>query len=1108
MTQKTLKTKELKKGRLEKKPSAVPVQEVQPEWYKLAVEEVLRVLDSAPRGLSNEKASERLAKFGPNEIKERKKTPAIIQFLMQFTEVLIIVLLVATIVSAVLREYVDAIAIFAIVILNAVMGFLHERKAEKAVEALKKMLAPKAKVLRSNVVGVLDSRHVVPGDVLLLEAGERVPADCRIIESLNLKVNESALTGESVPVEKYPDAIEETTTLPERKNLLFSGTTVVYGHCKAVVTSTGMSTEFGKIAAMLQVEKKESTPLQKRLDRLGKLLGIIILVICAGTLGAGVAQGRDWMEMFLIAVALAVAAIPEALPAVVTITLALGLTRMAKRNSIVRKLSAVETLGSATVICTDKTGTLTVNEMTVRKIFADDKIIDVTGKGYEKTGEFFVSNLSETETGGNNRQRAEISEGVRLLLQTGLLCNNAIWDAQPVGDPTEIALLVSATKAGIPDLRKDHERLDEIPFDSERKKMSVIYEANGKRTMYTKGAVEKVLDGCTHIYRGGRIEALTQSEIDNILKVNHALATHALRVLAFAKRELKKDAHTEEKDLVFLGLQGMIDPPRPEVKEAYKKCQQAGVLVVMITGDHKDTAVAVAKEIGLTDGGAVLTGAELDAMGEEQYAQIAPQVRVYARVSPQHKVIITDMYKRMGHVVAMTGDGINDAPALKRSDIGVAMGITGTDVTKEASDMVLADDNFATIVAAIEEGRGIYDNIRKFVYYLLSSNFAEVITIFAAIMLYMPLPLMPVQLLWVNLVTDGLPAIALGMEPYEQAIMKRLPRDPREGLITWGVMGYLVAVGFVTAVTTLALFHFGMTAEGDTGTLTFLSRIHFGGSEDEAITIAFTFFVVVEKFIAYNFRHFGPFYKVSFISNKQLLIACAISFPLQAAIVYVPFLNPIFHTTSLPWWDWVVIIVACFAVFGAVEGIKHLYLYFGEKPSREIDWAKAKEKPEHKRARPPRGIRSLKVLSEAVRSKNEDVSKDAARELQSLLGKPWAGISLAEKKIGQTTYPVVSDCRIFCAIASVLGRGALRFDLKDYKSIAGSVAGCYSAIAEPDKAVGNGRVLCAGCNADFSGTKSVAESEKLYYSPIGTAIHCARCNSTEGLYVLSRNQEK
>jgi Ca2+-transporting ATPase len=446
--------------------------------------------------------------------------------------------------------------------------------------------------------------------------------------------------------------------------------------------------------------------------------------------------------------------------------------------------------------------------------------------------------------------------------------------------------------------------------------MSVICEADGKRTMYTKGAVEKILDNCTHMYKGGRIEVLTQQDIDNILEINHAFATGALRVLAFARRELEEGAHSEEKDLVFLGLQGMIDPPRPEVKEAYQKCQQAGVKVVMITGDHKDTAVAVAKEIGIMDGDMVLTGAELDAMEEEQYAQIAPQVRVYARVSPQHKVRITDMYKKMGHVVAMTGDGINDAPALKRSDIGVAMGLTGTDVTKEASDMVLADDNFATIVSAIEEGRGIYDNIKKFVYYLLSSNFAEVITIFAAIMLKMPLPLLPVQLLWINLVTDSLPAIALGMEPYEMAIMKRPPRNPREGIVTQGIMAYLVAVGFITAAAVLSLFYLaGMRVE-------------------EARTVAFTFFVVVEKFIAYNFRSFGPFYKVSFISNKHLLLACAISFPLQVAIVYVPFLNPIFDTVPLPWWDWLEIIGASFAVFGVVEGIKQVFLHFERKAQR------------------------------------------------------------------------------------------------------------------------------------------------------------------------------
>ncbi len=888
----------------------VPVAVPQPEWYRFGAEEVLRQLESSPAGLSDTEASKRLEKYGPNEIVERKKTPAWLQFLKQFTEVLIIVLLVATAVSAVLGEYLDAGVIFAIVILNAVMGFLHERKAEKAVEALKKMLVPKAKALRDGSVKVVESRSVVPGDILILEAGERITADCRIMESLNLKINESVLTGESVPVEKDPAVIEEPATVPERKNMLFSGTTAVYGHCKAVVTATGMQTEFGKIATLLQAEEKESTPLQKRLEKLGKLLGIIILVICAAVFGTGIARvglgnREEIMTLFLTAVALAVAAIPEALPAVVTITLAMGLTKMARKNAIVRKLPAVETLGSATTICTDKTGTLTVNEMTVRKIFVDGKIFDVSGKGYDTTGEFL-----------NNGQKVGPTEDLKLLLETGLLCNNAILGKEPIGDPTEIALLVSATKAGLPDLREYHERLDEIPFDSERKKMSVICAGDGKVIIHTKGAVEKVLENCTYIYKNGRIEPLTQADINQILEVNHLFASDALRVLAFARKELKAGEHHEERGLVFLGLQGMIDPPRPEVKEAYQKCQEAGLRVVMITGDHKDTAAAVAKEIGIIDDrGTVITGTELDALGDEEYTRMAPDVRVYARVSPQHKVRITDMHKRMGHVVAMTGDGINDAPALKRSDIGVAMGITGTDVTKEASDMVLADDNFATIVSAVEEGRGIYENIRKFVYYLLSSNFAEVITIFVAELLNMPLPLLPVQLLWINLVTDGLPALALGVEPYEREIMKRPPRDPKEGIVTKGIISYLVAVGFVVAAATLSLFYLGMNV-------------------DEARTVAFTFFVVVEKFIAYNFRTFGPFHKISFISNKQLLIACAISFPLQAAIVYVPFLNPIFHTVPLPWWDWLEIIGASFAVFGIVEGIKSLVRHFERKARR------------------------------------------------------------------------------------------------------------------------------------------------------------------------------
>ncbi len=907
MTEQEITKKKEPKKALKKKPqkgtALVPATGPQHEWYRLSVEEVMKNLDCGPTGLSNAEAAKRLEKYGPNEIIEKKKTPAWVQFLKQFTEVLIIILLVATAVSGALGEFIDASVIFAIVILSAVMGFLHERGAEKAVEALKKMLVPKAKVSREGSVKVVESRSLVPGDILILDTGERVTADCRIIEALNLKVNESVLTGESMPVEKDTALIDVPATVPERKNMLFSGTAVVYGHCKGIVTSTGMETEFGKIAEMLQAEEKESTPLQKRLEKLGKLLGIIILVICAVVFGVGIARSglgnrEEIMTLFLTAVALAVAAIPEALPAVVTITLAIGLTRMAKRNAIVRKLPAVETLGSATAICTDKTGTLTVNEMTVRKIFVDGKILDITGKGYDKAGEFL-----------NNRQNVEPDKDVKLLLETGLLCNNAILDKEPIGDPTEIALLVSAAKGGLPDLRKQHERIDEIPFDSERKKMSVICTANGKIVMHTKGAVEKLLESCTHIYKNGKIEELTKKDINQILGVNHLFASDALRVLAFARKELREGEPHEEKGLVFLGLQGMIDPPRPEVKEAYKKCREAGLRVVMITGDHKDTAAAVAKEIGILDEGKVLTGAELDLLDDTEYARIAPDVRVYARVSPQHKVRITDMHKRMGHIVAMTGDGINDAPALKRADIGVAMGITGTDVTKEASDMVLADDNFATIVSAIEEGRGIYENIRKFVYYLLASNFAEVLTIFAAELANMPLPLLPVQLLWINLVTDGLPALALGVEPYELQIMKRPPRDPKEGIVTKGVIIFLVAVGVLVAAPTLFL-------------------CYCEENVDRARTMAFTFFVVVEAFLSYNFRSFGLFYKVSFISNRQLLIAIAISFSLQAAVVYVPFLNPIFHTVPLSWWDWVLIVGVSATTFGAVEGIKALLRHF------------------------------------------------------------------------------------------------------------------------------------------------------------------------------------
>ena len=706
------------------------------EWHEKSLDEVFNELNSSRDGLSSSNAKKGLEKYGRNVIPERKKVTALEVFLEQFKNFLVVILIFAAIVSFALGELLDAAAILTIVILNAAFGFIQERKAEKTLEALRKFAVPRTKVVRNGTVQILDSPEVVPGDVIVLEVGDKVPADCRVIEEYNLKVNESILTGESTPVEKTTNSLTGKLAVADRKNMLFSGTNIVYGRCRAIAVGTGAKTEFGKIAKVLQ-QRKDPTPLQDKLEVLGKNIGIIVIIISVIIFIVGFLNNFDILQIFLTSVSLAVAAIPEGLPAVVTITLAIGLMKMVKKNAIIRKLPAVETLGSTTVICSDKTGTLTKNEMTVRKIYLFEKLIEVTGEGYSTKGKLLYNDSSIKDP---------VLESV---LTSGFLCNNAEMGKDNVGDPTEIALLVSALKYGLKDPREKYKRISEIEFDSDRKMMSVFYDINGEKIMYTKGALEEILARCTTINKNGNIEPITQQDKDKILEANDNFSSEALRVLAFAT----KKGDNEEKDLTFLGLQGMIDPPRPEVKASIEKCATAGVKVVMITGDHKNTAVAIAKELGIMDDShQVLTGVELNNMNYMQFKNVVDNVRVYARVSPEHKVMITEALKEKGHIVAVTGDGVNDAPALKKADIGVAMGIAGTDIAKEASDMVLTDDNFASIVSAVEEGRGIYDNIKKFVNYLLSCNIGEVIVVFAAILLSMPLPLLPLQLLFMNLI--------------------------------------------------------------------------------------------------------------------------------------------------------------------------------------------------------------------------------------------------------------------------------------------------------------------------------------------------------------------
>ncbi len=861
-------------------------------WHRLEAKEIFAKLSTTDKGLNDKEAEKRLQQYGYNELKEQKKISDVQLFLEQFKNFLVLILVIAMIMSFFLGEIADGMAIFVILVVNAFLGFYQERKAEKALEALKKIAAPQAKVMRAGQARMIQARDLVPGDIILLEAGDKVPADARIFEELNLKIDESVLTGESVPVKKTAEKVAKDS-LPDRKNIAFSGTTVVYGNCKAVIVSTAMETEFGKIAKILQ-EREEMTPLQKRLEHLGHQLGFIVIAITVVIFITGYFHGIETVEMFLVAVSLAVAAIPEGLPAVVTVTLSAGLLRMANKNAIIKKLSAAEALGSTTVICTDKTGTLTMDRMTVRKLYVNGKIIDVTGGGYEAAGKFLLND------------KDVMDNDIKTLLKIGNFCNNATFDKQSIGDPTEIALLVSAAKSGAEDLRKKYKKTNEIPFESERKMMSVLYDADG-RTMYTKGAVEEILKKCEFILRDGKRERLTSKDRKDILDVNHDFALSSLRVLAFAMKSIDRNGKFEESDLTFVGLQGMIDPPRPEVKDAIQKCRDAGIMVIMITGDHKDTAVTIAKEIGIMKNEKVLIGEELEKLNEKQFLDIVNDVRVYARVSPEHKVKITNALRKKGHIVAMTGDGINDAPALKRADVGIAMGITGTDVSKEASDMILTDDNFATIVTAVEEGRGIYDNIKKFIYYLLSCNIGEVLTIFIAIMMNMPLPLLPLQILWMNLVTDGLPALALGLEPKEPDVMKRRPNNPKDAILNKNSIVFLFAVGLIIAVGTLSLFYY---------------ELLITGNEVEARTTAFATIIMFQLFASLSFRSNYPVYRIGLFSNKKLLLAILSSFILLLVAIYVPFLDPIFETTAMTMNDWILSLAVSSSIFFILEGYK------------------------------------------------------------------------------------------------------------------------------------------------------------------------------------------
>jgi len=884
------------------------------EWHSLSIEEVLRKLRTSEEGLSEEEAQRRLEEFGPNELrKEKGKSPWSI-FFDQFKDFLIILLLGATFVSLLIGEVLDAAAIMAIVIISAFLGFLQEYRAERALEALKKMAALEALVIRDGRERRILAKELVPGDIILIHAGDKVPADARLIEEFNLKVDEAPLTGESVPVNKEEAVLPLETALADRKNMLYAGTIVTYGRGKAVVVATGMETEFGKIAQMIQLVEEETTPLERRMAEIGRWLGIGSLAVVAVVSALGIFRGHELLEMFLWGVSLAVAAVPEALPAVVTGALAIGVQRMAKRNAIVRRLPAVETLGCTTFICSDKTGTLTKNEMTVRRIWLSGDIIEVTGVGYEPKGEFIVASRGERVAGSPPHS----DEGLKLLLRTALLCNDAHLEQESeawtiIGDPTEGALVVAAAKAGLDkrELEALYPRVAEVPFTSERKRMTTVHATpDGTKMVCAKGAPEIVLARCNRIWCDGRIVELSEAERNEILRANEEMAADALRVLGVAYKELPPDASdfgedVVERDLVFLGLMAMIDPPRDEVRDALRLCEQAGVKVAMVTGDHKLTAVAIAKELGmLKEGNLTLTGPELDRLSDEEFDRIVEDVGVYARVSPEHKMRIVEALKKKGHIVAMTGDGVNDAPALKRADMGVAMGITGTEVTKEASDMVLADDNFATIVAAIEEGRSIYDNIKKYLSYLLSCNVGEILIMFVAGLMGLPLPLVTLQILWVNLTTDGLPAIALGVDPPEPDIMLRPPRDPKESVFTLPVKLLIGTVALLMTAGIIPVFASVLPGEGLV----------------KAQTMAFTMVTMFEMFNAFNCRsERHSIFEVGPFANRWLVLAVLSSILLQAAVIYIPFLQSIFGTAALSLADWLLITAISSSAFIVVE---------------------------------------------------------------------------------------------------------------------------------------------------------------------------------------------
>ncbi len=869
------------------------------KFYLEDLTKTFEALKSTPQGLSNAEAAKRLAEHGPNKLAEGKKVSLIRRFLQQLADPMTIILLAAALVSGITAAYAgesfaDVFIILIVVVINAVLGVYQESKAEKAIEALQQMTAATSKVMRDGKLCHVKSEELVPGDVILLEAGDAVPADARIFESASMKVEEAALTGESVPVNKFIDTLtgreNGDVSLGDRKNMVYMGSTVVYGRGQAVVAGTGMQTEMGKIADALTQARDEQTPLQKKLAQLSKILSFVVIGICIfifafSLIRSGNFSGASVLDTFMVAVSLAVAAIPEGLAAVVTIVLSMGVTNMSRRNAVIRKLTAVETLGCAQIICSDKTGTLTQNRMTVVDHFGEDEA---------------------------------------LLARAMALCSDAELDEKDVavGEPTECALVQYACKLGLKkgDLKNQLPRVGEAPFDSMRKMMSTVHKTGGKFIQYTKGAPDEVLKRCTHMLKGGQVVEMTEALRGEILSANKAMADKALRVLAAAQREydqMPQDTSPEalEADLTFIGLTGMIDPVRPEVVDAIKECRAAGIRPIMITGDHKDTAVAIAMELGIiTDPSQAITGAQLDEISDEDFDRKVEEYSVYARVQPEHKVRIVNAWKKKGKITAMTGDGVNDAPSIKSADIGVGMGITGTDVTKNVADMVLADDNFATIVSAVEEGRRIYDNIRKAIQFLLASNLSEVLSIFIATLLGFTI-LKPVHILWINLITDCFPALALGTEKGEADLMKRPPRPSTDGIFAGGLGIEVAYQGVLVTLVTLAAYFIGHFMEAGVWEIT---------NSPDGMTMAFLTMSMAEIFHSYNMRsQHGSIFTLKH-HNFFLLGAMVISLILTTGVIYIPFLARAFEFETISLAEYAVAMGLAVLVIPIVEGVKFI----------------------------------------------------------------------------------------------------------------------------------------------------------------------------------------